>query len=120
MASRPLFAWMLVSLVWFWGCAPRGAISLDSSDPQARVQALTRVWSSPAESDIPALIEALGSADPAQRMMAIHTLERITGETLGYRHYDEAWRRREAIERWRAWWTQRRAEGEDPAASEAP
>lgn len=51
-------------------------------------------------SAIPRLIETLDADDPAVRMMAIATLERLTGRTYGYRYYDAPWDRREAIARW--------------------
>jgi hypothetical protein len=89
-------------------------------DPQGRTIALSRISESPTERDIPVLIESLTSADPAQRMVAIRTLERMTGETLGYRHYDPEWIRRDAVARWRAWWLERSgAAPVDDTAAEA-
>ena len=32
--------------------------------------------------------------------MAIDALQRLTGETYGYKHYDPAYVRREAIDKW--------------------
>lgn len=52
------------------------------------------------QSTIRDLIEQLDSDDPAVRLLAISTLERLTGETYGYRQYDPTWQRREAIARW--------------------
>lgn len=49
---------------------------------------------------IPDLIESLASSDPAVRLSAIETLERLTGETMGYRHYDSMIDRNAAIEDW--------------------
>ena len=46
------------------------------------------------------LIEELDSDDPAVRYMAISALERLTGQTYGYRHYDSVMQRRDAIARW--------------------
>ena len=113
---RPLLivAPAIVGLAAGPGCAPRMEISPDSVDPQARTIALSRIAESPSEGDIPVLIESLTSADPAQRMLAIRTLERMTGQTLGYRHYDPEWIRRDAVVRWRDWWLQR--SGSDPVA----
>jgi len=89
------------------GCAGPVDVSPDSVNPQGRTIALARISESPTEQDIPVLIESLTSADPAQRMLAIRTLERMTGETLDYRHYDPEWIRRDAVARWRDWWLQR-------------
>lgn len=52
---------------------------------------------------IPDLIEQLESNDPGARLLAIRSLERLTGLTLGYDHADPWWQREQAIEHWRAW-----------------
>lgn len=49
------------------------------------------------------LIEMLDSDDVAARMVAIRSLERITGETLGYDYAGAEPQRRAAIARWVAW-----------------
>jgi hypothetical protein len=46
------------------------------------------------------IVQLLDSDDPAVRWMAISALQRLTGETFGYRHYDSPAQRREAIARW--------------------
>ena len=46
------------------------------------------------------IVEELDSDDPAVRLLAIQSLERLTGETFGYVHYDPSWKRDEAIGRW--------------------
>lgn len=52
------------------------------------------------QSAIGELIELLDSDDPAVRLMAINALERLTGQTYGFRHYDSMMQRRESIARW--------------------
>lgn len=52
---------------------------------------------------IPDLIVMLDSSDPAQRMLAIRTLERMTGQTLGYDHAAPEPERAQAIDRWVKW-----------------
>ena len=54
-------------------------------------------------SAIPDLIGLLDSDDSLVRMVAIRSLERLTGQTLGYDHAVSEWRRDEAVERWVAW-----------------
>ena len=49
------------------------------------------------------MVRDLGSDDPAVRLFAIGGLERMTGETLGYRYYDDEHARDLAIKRWQAW-----------------
>ncbi|MFG0274497.1 MAG: hypothetical protein ACF8QF_05520 [Phycisphaerales bacterium] len=110
MPRRPRSARLLVLALLPAGCSAPVGVGLDSPDPQGRTIALARLSGAPAESDIPELIQSLTSADPAQRLLAINTLERMTGETFGYRHYDPDWRRREAVARWQAWWLEREGE----------
>ncbi len=45
----------------------------------------------------------LESDDPAERMLAIRALERITDQTLGYHHEDPEWKRVESVNRWEHW-----------------
>ncbi len=52
---------------------------------------------------VPQLVVLLGSDDPAVRLVAINSLETITGQTHGYRDYDPEPDRAAAIERWRVW-----------------
>lgn len=100
MANRR--AWMLVFLLGVpIGCAPpvsRG--DFDAPDPASRTYAIERAAASNDRDKIPRLIEQLMSDDPLVRMLAITTLERMTGETFGYRHYDQRFQRERAIRRW--------------------
>lgn len=85
------------------GCtrsAPRG---FDAAAPEARIDAILEVAREEDRTKVRELVEALDSDDPAVRMVAIRTLERLTGETRGYEHSDPPWRRREAVARWEAW-----------------
>lgn len=83
------------------GCAP--AVSkgdFDAPDPASRAYAIERAARSGDRSRIPQLVEQLRSDDPLVRMMAIETLERLTGETMGYRHFDSVAARSAAVDRW--------------------
>ena len=51
-------------------------------------------------SAIPKIIQQLDSDDPAVRLLAISALERLTGETRGYRYDDPRYLRDSAIHRW--------------------
>lgn len=50
------------------------------------------------------LIEQLDSFDPATRMLAILTLQRLTGETFGYDYSEPSWKREPAVEAWVSWY----------------
>jgi hypothetical protein len=83
------------------GCGPAATDGgFDSANPAARMYAIEEAARSGDHSAIDSLIEQLDSDDPAVRFLAITTLQRLTGKTFGYRHYDDAAARREAIARW--------------------
>ena len=85
------------------GCArPPGGFG--SPEPGARLVAIMQAAHDRDQSAIPHLIESLDSDDSAVRLMAIGTLEELTGQTLGYRHEDPLWRRDQAVDRWVAWY----------------
>lgn len=80
---------------------PRG---FSSPDPGARLDAIVDAAAVKDPGAIRPLITLLESDDPAVRLAAIRTLERITGETLGYEFSAPAWKRREQVDRWEAWY----------------
>lgn len=80
------------------GC-PTIPTGLDSPDPNERIRSI--LASGPA--DIPGLINQLDSADPAARFLARAKLVEQSGDDLGYDYRDPAWKRQEAIDRWRRW-----------------
>ena len=55
------------------------------------------------ESAIPDLITMLDSDDPLVRMLAIRSLEHLTGEVRGYDHAAPEWQRSAAADRWAQW-----------------
>jgi hypothetical protein len=72
----------------------------DSANPAAKMYAIEQAARNGDRSATRALIEQLDSDDPAVRMLAISTLQRLTGQTYGYRHYDDRLARRQAIAQW--------------------
>jgi hypothetical protein len=54
-------------------------------------------------SAVPMLIEMLASDDPAERMVAIGVLEKLTGQRLGYSPAGSAHSRALAVDRWYDW-----------------
>lgn len=89
------------------GCIPPIPEGFDSPDPTKRLVAITDAGARTDANAIPDLIRQLESSDPAARMLAIRSLERITGETLGYDYASPGWERAAAVERWRRWADQR-------------
>jgi HEAT repeat protein len=98
---------LLVALVPTSGCTkpiPRG---IDSYDPTGRIEAMLEVAATNDQTQFPQLIAALDSDDSAVRLTAIRTLERLTGQTLGYDHAAPESERRAATDRWVEWYEQR-------------
>lgn len=81
------------------GCfsEPRG---FDSPSPNRRLDAIAESAGSKDQQSLRALVVALESPDPAERMLSIRALEAREGTTLGYKHDDPYWVRREAVDRW--------------------
>ncbi len=84
------------------GCSPESA-SFDSREPGARLEASFRAVDTQNKASIPDLVRMLDSDDPAERLVAIRSLERLTGQTFGYDHAAPEDERAKAVERWVAW-----------------
>ncbi|MEL7474236.1 MAG: hypothetical protein AAGK04_13040 [Planctomycetota bacterium] len=94
------------------GCYAPPDPDFNSPEPIARVDAALVAaggggGDQGSEERVPELIELLGSDDPLARMVAIRTLERLTGQTLGYEHDAADLERRRAADRWAQWWIER-------------
>jgi hypothetical protein len=96
---------------------PKG---FDSPAPSARLEAVLETAREGDRERIPDLITQLRSDDPAVRLFSIRTLERLTGETLGYHYADPEPRRREAIERWIDWYERSDPTGESGVPASVP
>jgi hypothetical protein len=91
-------------LLTLCACGPpaiRGGF--DSDNPAAKMYAIEYAARAGDHDAVKHIIRQLDSDDPAVRMLAIGALERLTGETHGYRHFDHPLERRNAISRWIAW-----------------
>jgi hypothetical protein len=86
------------------GCAaPRPRAAVTDSDVSAKVRGMKQGVRVNDRAILAHLVADLDSDDPAVRLYAIESLERLTEQDLGYRYYDDEVARRPAIERWRAW-----------------
>jgi hypothetical protein len=92
-----LFAATCFSLV---GCRPTTKPDFHSPEPGARNEAIIDAAASKNQAAIPDLVRMLQSDDGATRLLAIRTLERLTGETLGYDYASNLETRRAGIARW--------------------
>lgn len=86
------------------GCRPGKVSGFDSPQPAARIDAILDAARSGDRSAIPELIAMLDSDDPLTRLLAIQTLEDMTGQTLGYEQSASEFERSEAVGRWVRWY----------------
>lgn len=92
---------LMTTLVLMQACGPSATEGgFESANPAARMYAIEQAARAGDRSAVRDLIEQLDSDDPGVRFLAISALERLSGETYGYRHYDPAVDRRDAIGRW--------------------
>lgn len=101
-----LLRWVWVSLAALSGCGGPGgdiASGLTSEDPARRAQAAVEAGRACRRDLAGLLVDRLTDNEPEVRLVAIVSLEKITGQTLGYRYYDEPACREQAVRRWRQW-----------------
>jgi hypothetical protein len=83
------------------GCAPKTRDSLNSRYPPAVARAIVHVTETRDAESVSQLVNLLENDDRAIRLYAIMALERLTGETHGYRYHDPPSDRAAAVLRWR-------------------
>lgn len=99
--ARGVAALALALVAVAGGCATVTP-SFDSVEPAARNAAIVQAAQRHDRSSVPQLVRMLRSDDPTTRVLAIRTLEQLTGQTHGYDALDTPDRRASAIERWQA------------------
>lgn len=92
------------------GCGSSSSRSLAEGGPADQTREIARAVDRGEPEDVERLIIALDSDDPAERMLAISGLSRLTGKTFGYDFADSRAERTAAIGRWVEWWRAERAE----------
>ena len=86
------------------GCtAPRRPLVVTDPDPSVKIPAYKKAVRERDRDAAPQLVADLESDDPAVRLFAIEALERVTGETFGYRYFDDDQDRRESVAKWQTW-----------------
>jgi hypothetical protein len=97
---------------WLAGLAIGGCVGPDapgrslrnpfeSEDPVDRIAAIQKAGAATDKAALPALVTCLSDSESDVRFFAIAALRKITGQDLGYHHYDNEQARREAVNRWR-------------------
>jgi hypothetical protein len=100
------------------GCSASRTELYGPDDPLVRIPRMKQAVEDQDLSVLPKLIDELASRDPAIRLFAISSLERLTGQRLGFVYYDSVESRAEAMQRWRAWLTER--QGGAPSSERQP
>jgi hypothetical protein len=101
--------------------APRPDYVVTDPDPGVKIPAIKQSVArhEDGSATVRQLVKDLDSDDPAVRFYANEGLRRLTGQDFKYVYYEDAEKRKPAIERWRAWLQQREGGGRG-AAPEAP
>lgn len=102
------------------GCSPQSTgptlyQRLQDANPEVRVQAMMEAADRKDSKALPYIVENLGSDDGDVRLFAGMTLQKITGQTMGYNFYAPRAERDAAIGRWRQWLKGSRAESQPHA-----
>lgn len=103
MASLHSFTACVLAALPLGGCGPTIHPTFDSPEPAARNSAIVLATAANDENSVPDLVHMLESDDPATRLLAITSLQRLTGETLGYEYGASPFERAEAVNRWHQW-----------------
>lgn len=94
---------MMFIVLPFIGCAKPISKGIADDDPSFRIPAIKQVAETHDTRAIPQLVQLLDDDDPAVRFYTIEALKRLTGETFGYRFYEDESQRRTAVGKWKDW-----------------
>ena len=100
MLIRRVAPLIILPLLTFSCAPPAREGGFESRNSAAKMYAMEQAVIAGDRNAAKDIVEQLDSDDPAVRMMAIESLQRLTGKTLGYDHSASRAERREAIERW--------------------
>ena len=85
--------------------APRPKLVVTNPDPSVKIPAIKQAVANKNTDAERQLVKDLDSDDPAVRFYAIEGLRKLTGQSFGYRYFDDEDARRPAVEKWKAWLT---------------
>jgi hypothetical protein len=110
MIFRPKIAMGSVAIgLAITGCqADRGPISINSDDPDLKIQAIQRDADTHNLKDAAGMVQGLSDEDSAIRFYCIEALRRLTGDDFGYHFFDDPDRRAPAVSRWNQWLASRK------------
>jgi hypothetical protein len=76
---------------------------LQDDKPSVRVGGIIEAARLKDEKSLAYLVDRLTDSETSVRFYAIKSLEKLTGQTMGYRHYEPPEQREKAVARWRQW-----------------
>jgi hypothetical protein len=94
---------LTLAIPFISGCSAPEKPSITSNDPSLKIPAIRESAETHDRRAVAQLVKDLDSDDPAVRFYAIHGLKEITGNTFGYRYYEDDEERKPAIDRWKQW-----------------
>lgn len=98
---------MLICALMLVGCtAPQPKASISDPDASVKIRGIRGSVHQHDQATLEQLVADLDSDDAAVRFYSIEALQRITGQTMDYRYYDESLARQPAIQRWQQWLSQ--------------
>ena len=104
------------------GCSASRRELYGPDDPLTRIPAMKRAVHERDLRILSRLVNDLESQDSAVRLFAIESLERLTGQRLGFQYYDPEVQRAAAVQRWRDWLSRQQggagAESAEPPTSQ--
>jgi hypothetical protein len=98
--------WPILVLTLLGGCVKPDKPSIYSPDPSLKIPALKSEQLRDTKA-LRQMVKDLDSDDPAVRFYTINRLREITGNTYGYRYYDDEVRRAPALKKWQQWLSER-------------
>ena len=106
-SAMKLITWLLFAsagALLAAGCSePTGPKVIASHDLDVKIPAIKRAVQSNDRTELAELVKDLDDDDAAVRLYAIEGLQRMTGQDLDYRYYDDKEARKPAVERWHKW-----------------
>lgn len=110
---RGIFAVLLIAGgAWAPGCFAPDKPDINSPNAELKIPAIESAVHAGDRKVIPQLVACLSSDDAAVRFYASDGLQKLTGQTFGYRYYDDESQREPAIKSWQHWLTEQQKAGQ--------
>ena len=96
---------------WAAGCFAPDKPDINSPNANLKIPAIEQAVQAGDQKVVPTLVASLDSDDAAVRFYAIDGLRKLTGQSFGYRYYDDESQRKPAIKSWQHWLTEQQKAG---------